>query len=175
MMALLKSKYLENIEENRDKARFLLLYNSRLPSVVDYRLRHGGFAAAGVGRRRERGPGAARTSPREEGVGGEFRQAENDAAVPTAESDRALALFAIRVSQHPAVLLPAHRSVQEGTRRPASQAAANNTIIRYRTRAGANARRIAREIYRASSLSLSLSVLRNFSRELPPSPSFPSL
>lgn len=69
-----------------------------------------------MGRRRERGPGAARASPREEGVGGEFRQTENDAAVLAAESNRALALSAIRVSQHTALLLPAHRSVQKGTR-----------------------------------------------------------
>lgn len=84
----------------------------------DCRLRYGKSSAAGVARRRERGPGQARVSPPEEGVGRELRQAEDDTAVVIAESDRALALPAIRLPQYAAVLLPAHRFVQKGTRRP---------------------------------------------------------
>lgn len=88
-----------------------------------------------MGRRRKRGPGAARASSREEGVGGEFRQAENDPAVFTAEPDRALALSAIRLSQHTAVLLPAHRSVQEGaSEKPSIIAVPTYARSRYRAR-----------------------------------------
>jgi len=49
-------------------------------------------------------------------MGGELRQAEDDTAVLIAESDRALALSAIRLSQYATVLLSAHRSIQEGIR-----------------------------------------------------------
>lgn len=49
-------------------------------------------------------------------MGGELRQAEDDTAVLIAESDRALALSAIWLSQYAAVLLSAHRFVQKGTR-----------------------------------------------------------
>jgi len=82
-----------------------------------YRFRYGKSAAAGVGRRRERGPDSARTSPREEGVGGELRQAEDDTAVLITESDRTLALSAVRLSQYAAILLSTHRVVQKGTKR----------------------------------------------------------
>lgn len=69
-------------------------------------------------------------------MGGELRQAEDDTAIVTAESDRALALFAIRMSQYAAILLSAHRSVQEGTRRSMAGAVRENDDARriYRPR-----------------------------------------
>jgi len=82
----------------------------------NYRLRYGKSAATGVGRRWKRGPGSTRTSPREEGMGSELRQTEDDTAILIAESDWTLTLFAIRLSQYAIVLLSTHRSVQEGTR-----------------------------------------------------------
>lgn len=91
-------------------------------------------------------------------MGGELRQAEDDAAVFTAESDRALALFAIRMSQHEAVLLPAHRFVQEGTPEGSLP-----SIIRCTERGRA---RLAR-IYRASFLSKSSSSSVALSFSLP--------
>lgn len=63
-------------------------------------------------------------------MGGEFRQAEDDTAILTAESDRALALSAIRMSQYATVLLPAYRSVQEGTRRSVTEAIHENDNAR---------------------------------------------
>ncbi|CAB0040662.1 unnamed protein product [Trichogramma brassicae] len=91
--------------------------------------RHGGPQPTGLGGRRERGPDPTGAPPRAQGLGGEFRPAQDDAPVAAPLADGPVALSALRLPQHAAVLLRAHGALQEDQEDGAAAVAARPAAL----------------------------------------------